>query len=129
MRPPSLRRPLAGGPLFGHYGIQLRTPEAGGRVNFGAEDHEQTMMVVLALQSKREITRTRIRVRTAMAAQTREQDRYLGGQAAVWVQLADAGPHPDRAHAAWVTGHRLGSSPDACGAAGAGRGDKAASGR
>ena len=80
MRPPSLRRPLAGGPLFGHYGIQLRTPEAGGRVNFGAEDHEQTMMVVLALQSKREITRTRIRVRTAMAAQTREQDRYLGGR-------------------------------------------------
>ena len=47
-------------------------PEVGGRVDFGAEDHEQTMMA-LGLQSKREITRTRIRVRTAMAAQTRDR--------------------------------------------------------
>jgi len=31
------------------------------------------MMLALGWQSKREITRTRIRVRTAMAAQTREQ--------------------------------------------------------
>ena len=69
-------------PLFEHYGIQLWTPEVGGRVNFAAEDHEQTMLA-LGLQSKREITRTRIRVRTAMAAQTREQGRYLGGQAAL----------------------------------------------
>jgi hypothetical protein len=38
------------------------------------------MMLALGLQSKREITRTRIRVRTAMAAQTREQGRYLGGR-------------------------------------------------
>jgi site-specific DNA recombinase len=34
-------------------------------------------MLALGLQSEREITRTRIRVRTAMAAQTREQGRYL----------------------------------------------------
>jgi DNA invertase Pin-like site-specific DNA recombinase len=66
-------------PLFEHYGIQLWTPEVGGRVDFMAEDHEQTMMA-LGLQSKQEITRTRIRVRTAMAAQTREQGRYLGGR-------------------------------------------------
>ena len=39
-------------PLFEHYGIQLWTPEVGGRVDFGAEDHEQTMMA-LGLQSKR----------------------------------------------------------------------------
>jgi hypothetical protein len=38
------------------------------------------MMLALGLSSKREITRTRIRVRTAMAAQTREQGRYLGGR-------------------------------------------------
>src|SRR6266566_4688254 len=66
-------------PLFEHYGIQLWTPEVGGRIDFHAEDHEQTMLA-LGLQSKREIARTRIRVRTAMATQTREQGRYLGGR-------------------------------------------------
>jgi site-specific DNA recombinase len=87
-------------PLFEHYGIQLWTPEVGGRVNFAAEDHEQTMMA-LGLQSKREITCTRIRVCTAMAAQTREQGRYLGGRPPYGYRLADAGPHPNKAHAAW----------------------------
>jgi site-specific DNA recombinase len=66
-------------PLFAHYGVQLWMPEAGGPVG-GGEDHEQ-LMLALGLQSKREITRTRIRVRTAMATQTREQGRYLGGPA------------------------------------------------
>jgi site-specific DNA recombinase len=66
-------------PLFEHYGIQLWTPEVGGRIDFHAEDHEQTMLA-LGLSSKREIARTRIRVRTAMATQTREQGRYLGGR-------------------------------------------------
>ena len=94
-------------PLFEHYGIQLWTPEVGGRVDFGAEDHEQTMMA-LGLQSKREITRTRIRVRTAMATQTREQGRYLGGRPPYGYRLADAGPHPNKAHAAWGRrAHRL----------------------
>jgi hypothetical protein len=64
-------------PLFEHYGIQLWTPEVGGRIDFHAEDHEETMLA-LGLQSKREIARTRIRDRTAMATQTREQGRYLG---------------------------------------------------
>src|SRR5579859_5614527 len=42
-----------------------------GRVDWHAEDHEQTMLA-LGLSSKREITRTRtrIRVRNAMAVQT-----------------------------------------------------------
>jgi len=65
-------------PLFEHYGIQLWMPEVGGRVDWHAEDHEQTMLA-LGLSSKREITRTRIRVRTAMAAQTREQGRTWAG--------------------------------------------------
>jgi hypothetical protein len=47
--------------------------------------------MALGLQSKREITRTRIRVRTAMAAQTREQGRYLGGRPPYGYRLADAG--------------------------------------
>ena len=66
-------------PLFEHYGVSLWMPEVGGRVDWHAEDHEQTMLA-LGLSSKREITRTRIRVRTAMATQTREQGRYLGGR-------------------------------------------------
>jgi hypothetical protein len=61
-------------PLFEHYGVQLWMPEAGGRVNFGAEGDEQ-LMLALGVQSKREITRTRFRVRTAMAAQARDQGR------------------------------------------------------
>ncbi len=98
-------------PLSGHYGIQLWTPEVGGRIDFHAEDHEQTMLA-LGLQSKREITRTRIRVRTAMAAQTREQGRYLGGRPPEWYRLADAGPHPNKAHAAWGRrAHRLEPDP------------------
>ena len=71
-------------PLFEHYGIQLWTPEVGGRIDFGAEDHELTMMA-LGLQSRREITRTKIRVRTAMAAQTREQGTLLRRPAALRV--------------------------------------------
>ena len=58
-------------PLFEHYGVQLWLPEAGGRVNYASE-HDEQAMTVLGLSSKREITRTSIWVRTAMAAQTRE---------------------------------------------------------
>jgi hypothetical protein len=46
-------------PLFEHYGVSLWMPEVGGRVDWHAEDHEQTM-VALGLSSKREITRTRM---------------------------------------------------------------------
>src|SRR6516164_5952714 len=81
-------------PLFEHYGIGLWMPEVGGRVDWHAEDHEQTMPA-LGLSPKREITRTRIRVRT------REQGRYLGGRPPYGYRLADAGPHPNKAHAAW----------------------------
>jgi hypothetical protein len=46
---------------------------------------------------------TRIRVRIAMAAQALEQGRYLG-RPPYGYRLGDAGPHPNKAHAAW--GHR-----------------------
>jgi len=99
-------------PLFEHYGVQLWMPEVGGRVDFTDEDHEETMLA-LGYQSKREITRTRIRVRTAMAAQTREQGRYLGGRPPYGYCLADAGPHPNKAHAAWGRrAHRLEPDPE-----------------
>jgi hypothetical protein len=58
-------------------------------------------MTVLGLSSKREVTRTSIRVRTAMAIQTRDQGRYLGGRPPYWYRLADAGPHPNKMRAAW----------------------------
>jgi len=97
-------------PLFNHYGVNLWMPEAGGPVGDG-EDHEQ-LMLALGLQSKREITRTRIRVRAAMATQTREQGRYLGGRPPYGYRLADAGPHPNKAHAAWGRrAHRLEADP------------------
>ncbi len=69
-------------------------------------------MLALGLASKREITRTKIRVRTAMAAQAREQGRYLGGRPRYGYRLADAGPHPNKVHAAWGRrAHRLELDP------------------
>jgi site-specific DNA recombinase len=98
-------------PLFEHYGVQLWMPETGGRVDYASE-HDEKTMTVLGLSSKREITRTSIRVRTAMAAQTREQGRYLGGRPPYGCQLADAGPHPNKAHAAWGRrAHKLEPDP------------------
>jgi site-specific DNA recombinase len=87
-------------PLFEHYGVQLWMPEAGGRVDFASE-HDEQAMTMLGLSSKREVTRTSIRVRTAMAVQTREQGRYLGGRPPYGYRLGDAGPHPNKAHATW----------------------------
>jgi site-specific DNA recombinase len=53
-----------------------------------------------------------VQVRTAMAAQTREQGRYLGGRPPYGYRLADAGPHPNKAHAAWGRrAHRLEPDP------------------
>jgi hypothetical protein len=98
-------------PLFEHYGVQLWMPEAGGRVDFASE-HDEKTMTMLGLLSKREVTRASIRVRTAMAAQTRDQGRYLGGRPPYGYRLADAGPHPNKAHAAWGRrAHRLDPDP------------------
>src|ERR1700728_3715768 len=100
-------------PLLEHYDVGLWAPEVGGRIDYHAEDHEQTMLA-LGLQSKREIIRTRIRVRTAMAAQTREQGRYLGGRPPYGYRLSDARPPPNKAHAVWGRrAHRLEPDPAA----------------
>ena len=69
-------------------------------------------MLALGLSSKREITRIAVRVRAAMAAQTMEQGRYLGGRPPYGYRLADAGPHTNKAHAAWGRrAHRLEPDP------------------
>jgi hypothetical protein len=87
-------------------------PEAGGRVDYASEHDEQTM-THLGLSSKREVTRTSIRVRTAMAVQAREQGRYLGGRPPYGYRLGDAGPHPNKAHPAWGRrAHRLEPDPE-----------------
>jgi site-specific DNA recombinase len=65
-------------PLFEHYGVQLWMPEAGGQVSFDADEDEQ-LMIALGVQSKREITRTKIRVRTALA-------KVDHGSRMVWVR-------------------------------------------
>jgi DNA invertase Pin-like site-specific DNA recombinase len=99
-------------PLFEHYGVQLWMPEAGGRVDFACE-HDEQAMTVLGLSSKREVARTSIRVRTAMAVQAREQGRYLGGRPPYGYRLADAGPHPNKVHASWGRrAHRLEPDPE-----------------
>jgi site-specific DNA recombinase len=85
-------------------------PETSGRVDYACQ-HDERAMTMLGLSSKREIARTSIRVRTAMAAQTR-QGRYLGGRPPYGYRLADAGPRPDKAHAAWGRRARLESDPD-----------------
>jgi site-specific DNA recombinase len=93
-------------PLFEHYDVQLWMPETGGRVDYGCE-HDERAMTMLGLSSKREIARTSIRVRTAMAEQTRQ------GRSPYGYRLADAGPHPNKAHAAWGRrAHRLEPDPD-----------------
>src|ERR1700730_9866967 len=98
-------------PLFENYGVQLWMPETGGRVDYASE-HDEKAMTVLGLSSKREIARTSIRVRTAMATQAREQGRYLGGRPPYGYRLADAGPHPNKAHAAWGRrAHKLEPAP------------------
>jgi hypothetical protein len=99
-------------PLLQHYGVQLWMPEAGGRVDFASE-HDERAMTHLGLSSKREITRTSTRVRTAMATQTIEQGRYLGGRPPYGYRLGDAGPHPNKVHAAWGRrAHRLEPDPE-----------------
>jgi hypothetical protein len=99
-------------PLFEHHGVQLWMPETGGRVDYASE-HDEHAMTVLGLSSKREVTRTSIRVRTAMAVQAREQGRYLGGRPPYGYRLGDAGPHPNKAHAACGRrAHRLEPDPE-----------------
>jgi len=71
-------------PLFEHYGVELWTPEMGGRVDHQAEQQEQTMLA-LGWQSKREIMRTKT------------------GSAPPWP------PRPASRDATWVAGHRMGT--------------------
>jgi DNA invertase Pin-like site-specific DNA recombinase len=85
-------------------GVQLWLPEAAGPVNLDNPVH-QALMLLLGSQSRREVLRARHRVLAAMHVQARVQGRFLGGRPPYGYRLADAGPHPNRAHASW--GRRL----------------------
>ncbi|WP_369359772.1 hypothetical protein [Streptomyces sp. cg2] len=85
-------------PLFEHYGVALWVPELGGAIAPALVGHEE-LMILLGILSKREIARARIRVRSAMTVQARDQGRYLGGRPPYGYRLVDAGPHPNRSFA------------------------------
>jgi site-specific DNA recombinase len=85
-------------PLFESHGVQLWLPETSGLVDLHSPTH-QAIMMLLGAQSKREVLRSRFRTTAAMQAQAREQGRYLGGRPPYGYRLADAGPHPNAAHA------------------------------
>jgi site-specific DNA recombinase len=91
-------------PLLARHRVQLWLPETNGPVD-GADPTHQALIMLLGTQSKREVLRSRFRVLAAMQAQVREQGRYLGGRPPYGYRLADAGPHPNTAHARW--GRRL----------------------
>jgi hypothetical protein len=57
-------------PLFVHYGVQLWVPEVGGPLDPDNEAHDLVMSVFGGM-SKGERNRIKVRVRTAMATQTR----------------------------------------------------------
>jgi site-specific DNA recombinase len=62
-------------------------------------------MSVLGGMSKGERNRIKIRVRAAMAAQAKDEGRFLGGRPPYGYLIVDAGPHPNPAKAA--DGRRL----------------------
>jgi site-specific DNA recombinase len=91
-------------PILDRHGVGLWLPELGGPVDLADPAHG-ALLLLLGSQAKREVLRARHRVMAAMRVQTIEQGRYLGGRPPYGYRLADGGPHPNTAHAAW--GRRL----------------------
>jgi site-specific DNA recombinase len=85
-------------PLFTHFGVQLWVPEIGGPIDPDNEAHDLVMSVFGGM-SKGERNRIKVRVRTAMASQTRLEGRYLGGRPPYGYTLKDLGRHPNPAKA------------------------------
>ncbi|GAA1250513.1 recombinase family protein [Kitasatospora nipponensis] len=86
-------------PLFTHYNVPLWVPEVGGPIDPDNEAHDMIMSVFGGV-SKGERNRIRIRVRSAMAAQTQLEGRFLGGRPPYGYMIIDLGPHPNPAKAA-----------------------------
>lgn len=86
------------------HGVQLWLPETYGPVDFD-NPRQLALLDLLGVHSQREMSRARHRTTAAMRAQAEFQGRHLGGRPPYGYRLVDAGPHPNRAHAAW--GRRL----------------------
>jgi site-specific DNA recombinase len=91
-------------PILRRHDIELWLPETYGPVDFDNPRH-LALTDLLGVRSYREISRARYRTTAAMRAQAELQGRHLGGRPPYGYLLADAGPHPNRAHATW--GRRL----------------------
>ncbi|WP_097319155.1 recombinase family protein [Paractinoplanes atraurantiacus] len=91
-------------PIFVHYGVGLWVPEIGGAIDPGSDAHD-LVMALYGGMSKGERNRIKVRVRSAMRAQTELEGRFLGGRPPYGYRLADAGPHPNPGKAA--EGRRL----------------------
>ena len=86
-------------PVFVHYGVGLWVPEVGGAIDPGSDAHD-LVMALYGGMSKGERNRIKIRVRSAMKAQTELEGRFLGGRPPYGYRLGDAGPHPNPGKAA-----------------------------
>ena len=86
------------------HGVRVWLPEADGPVD-PADPTHRALVTALGAIAQREVSRTRHRTLAAMRAQAFEQGRFLGGRPPYGYRLVDAGPHPNRAQAAW--GKRL----------------------
>ena len=94
------RQFLAVADQLGRHGVQVWLPEADGPVDPRDPAH-RSLVTLLGAHAKREFVRARHRTLAAMRAQTAEQGRFLGGRPPYGYRLVDAGPHPNRADAAW----------------------------
>jgi hypothetical protein len=100
-------------PIFEHYAVPLWVPEVGGPIDPGNEAHDLVMSVFGGM-SKGERNRVKIRVRTAMTAQAKDEGRFLGGRPPYGYLITDAGPHPNPAKAAdGKRLHKLDLDPEA----------------
>ncbi len=98
-------------PVFTHYGVELWVPEVGGRIEPDSDAHDLVMSLYGGM-SKGERNRIKIRVRSAMASQTRTEGRFLGGRPPYGYKIIDAGVHPNPGKAALgLRQHRLGVDP------------------
>jgi site-specific DNA recombinase len=99
-------------PMFAYHGVQVWLPELDGPVDAANELH-LALLTLLGVHSRREVQRARFRAKAAMQAQVTAQGRHLGGRPPYGFRLADAGPHPNRAHARWGRrAHRLEPDPE-----------------
>ncbi|AGL16089.1 recombinase [Actinoplanes sp. N902-109] len=91
-------------PVLRQCDVALWLPETYGPVDFDSP-RQLALLDLLGVRSQQEVAKARYRVIVAMRAQTEVQGRHLGGRPPYGYRLVDAGPHPNRAHAAW--GRRL----------------------